>query len=618
MGKMVVSKALFYAVAVVAVVLGNSLAVSSASENSKVNIWPMPASVSYGGARLYLASDFAFSSDCESQILKDAFDRMFAVIKQDHVIDANFSVFNRSSLLQGLHIVVSSPNEQLQYGTDESYKLMVPSPEKPGYAQLEDSSGSVVFSRAEYITFLELGCRGVIFRTVSLVLEKCFEIVAAFFEVVLLIHRIMSVAVFLVYAYVLEQNVVGIKAPIELSQGHVSFLYVGGDVSHTAKTVYGTLHGLQTFSQLCYFSISRRVLEVHMSPWTIIDQPRFPYRGLLIDTSRHYLPMAVIKKVIDSMSYAKLNVLHWHIVDTQSFPLEIPSYSKLWDGAYSPSERYSAADAAEVVRHVVLVFFFHIYAQERGINVMAEIDVPGHALSWGVGYPSLWPSKDCKQPLDVSNEFTFKVIDGILSDFSKIFNFKFVHLGGDEVNTTCWTITPRISKWLKRHRMNESQAYQYFVLRAQNIALSHGYEIVNWLGGGVAQRVVASGLKCIVSNQDRWYLDHLDTPWQEFYINEPLTNITNSKQQKLVIGGEVCMWGETVDGSDIEQTIWPRAAAAAERLWTPYDKLAKNPRKVTGRLAHFRCLLNQRGVAAAPLAGSGRAAPLEPGSCYKQ
>ncbi|XP_052885151.1 beta-hexosaminidase 3 isoform X4 [Gossypium arboreum] len=423
---------------------------------------------------------------------------------------------------------------------------------------------------------------------------------------------------------------------------------------------------VQTFSQLCYFSVTSRVLQIDMSPWTIIDQPRFSYRGLLIDTSRHYLPVPVIKKVIDSMSYAKLNVMHWHIVDTQSFPLEIPSYPKLWDGAYSPSERYTVADAADIVRHVFLLsflffsflFFFHMiiivlstsilfdlfifnicsYAQKRGINVLAEIDVPGHALSWGTGYPSLWPSKDCQQPLDVSNEFTFKVIDGILSDFSKIFNFKFVHLGGDEVNTSCWTTTPRIRNWLKKRGMNESQAYQYFVLRAQNIALSHGYEIINWeetfndfgnklsrktvvhnwLGGGVAQRVVASGLRCIVSNQDKWYLDHLDTPWQEFYANEPLTNITNLKQQKLVIGGEVCMWGETVDGSDIEQTIWPRAAAAAERLWTPFDKLAKNPRDVTGRLAHFRCLLNQRGVAAAPVAGLGRAAPEGPGSCYRQ
>ncbi|KDP32489.1 hypothetical protein JCGZ_13414 [Jatropha curcas] len=502
------------------------------------NVWPMPKSVTSGHNKLYMSPDFQLitqgsSYSDASGILKDGFARMLNIVKIGHAPYANSSVHlpSQSLLLKGLRVLVFSSNDQLQYGVNESYKLLVPSHDK-SYAQLE------------------------------------------------------------------------------------------------AQTVYGALHGLQTFSQLCYFNFTTSMVEVPMVPWTIIDQPRFPYRGLLIDTSRHYLPLPVIEKVIDSMAYAKLNVLHWHIVDTQSFPLEIPSYPKLWNGAYSISERYTFADAAEIVS----------YAQRQGIHVLAEIDVPGHALSWGKGYPSLWPSKDCKQPLDVSNEFTFKVIDGILSDFSKVFKFKFVHLGGDEVDTSCWSSTSRIQKWLEKHGMNASQAYQYFVLRAQKIALSHGYEIINWeetfnnfgnklsrktvvhnwLGGGVAKQVVAAGLRCIVSNQDKWYLDHLDTSWEKFYMNEPLANINDTEQQQLVIGGEVCMWGEMVDGSDIEQTIWPRAAAAAERLWTPYDKLAKDPTHVTRRLAHFRCLLNQRGVAAAPLAGPGRGAPEEPGSCYSQ
>ncbi|KAL3507297.1 hypothetical protein ACH5RR_032679 [Cinchona calisaya] len=405
-------------------------------------------------------------------------------------------------------------------------------------------------------------------------------------------------------------------------QGNPSFAYI------EAKTVYGALHALETFSQICYFNFSTRVIEVHQVPWTIFDKPRFSYRGLLIDTSRHFLPIRMIKKVIDSMTYAKLNVLHWHIVDTESFPLEIPSYPKLWNGTYSSSERYTMAEAAEIVR----------YAQRRGIHILAEIDVPGHAKSWGVGYPSLWPSINCTQPLDVSSNFTFEVIDGILSDISKVFKYKFVHLGGDEVNTSCWTSTPHISNWLEKKGLNESEAYQYFVLEAQRMASSYGYDIINWeetfvnfgsklsrktvihhwLRGGVVQQATAAGFQCIVSNQESWYLDNLGTTWQEFYANEPLMNITKPKQQALVMGGEVCMWGERVDGSDIEQTIWPRAAAAAERLWTSYDNLAKNSTEVTERLAHFRCLLNQRGVAAAPLTGRGRAAPVEPGSCYKQ
>lgn len=499
-----------------------------------LNLWPMPKSVSTGSETLYLSRDFQLTTEGSkysdgSGILKNAFQRMIALVESSHSIDGRLP---GSGVLAGVNVVVLSSDDKLNYGIDESYQLFVPTTGNPLYAHIK------------------------------------------------------------------------------------------------AQTVFGALNAFQTFSQLCYFNFTTSVIELHSAPWNIFDEPRFSYRGLLIDTSRHYLPIPVIKNVIDSMSYSKLNVLHWHIVDTQSFPLEIPSYPRLWNGAYSYAERYTVADSLEIVQ----------YAERRGINVLAEIDVPGHALSWGVGYHSLWPSADCQEPLDVSNEFVFKVIDGILSDFSKVFKFRFVHLGGDEVNTGCWTSTPHVEKWLEKHRMNGSDAYEYFVLRAQKIALSHGYEVINWeetfnnfgsklsrktvvhnwLGGGVAPQVVAAGLRCIVSNQDNWYLDHLDATWEQFYMNEPLTDIYKPEQQKLVIGGEVCMWGEHIDASDIEQTIWPRAAAAAERLWTPLEKLAKDPRQVTERLVRFRCLLNQRGVAAAPLSGPGRVAPVEPGSCLVQ
>lgn len=395
-----------------------------------------------------------------------------------------------------------------------------------------------------------------------------------------------------------------------------------------ANTVFGALRGLETFSQLCSFDFKSRSVQVRNSPWFISDEPRFPYRGLLIDTARHYQPPRVIKKVIDAMAYAKLNVLHWHIVDTQSFPLEIPSYPKLWEGSYTIMERYTIEDAKDIVE----------YARKRGINVMAELDVPGHARSWGLGYPQLWPSGNCTQPLDVSRNFTFRLINGIISDFSKVFPFDFVHMGGDEVNTSCWTETPRINKWLRKNNLTGFDAYKNFVLQAEAISLLHGYTPVNWeepfdnfgpqlnkktvihnwLQAGVAPKVVKAGFRCIVSDQDVWYLDHLNVTWQQFYMNEPLINITEAREQALVIGGEVCMWGETVDASDIEQTIWPRAAAAAERLWSSLDRIAKEPGHALPRLRYFRCLLNQRGVAAAPVSGNGRAPPIGPDSCYAQ
>ncbi|XP_073000288.1 beta-hexosaminidase 3 [Typha latifolia] len=499
-----------------------------------IDLWPMPKAVRRGSQTLYVSKDFRLSMEGSkysdgSGMLKEAFERMVSLVEAANTIDGNLP---RYGVLAGLNIVINSPDDELNFGIDESYKLSVP------------ASGNTIYGQIE------------------------------------------------------------------------------------AQTVFGAFHALQTFSQLCHFNFTTKVLELHAAPWTIFDLPRFPYRGLLIDTSRHYLPLPIIKGVIDAMTYSKLNVLHWHIVDEQSFPIEVPSYPKLWNGAYSNSERYTMADALEIVK----------YAEKRGVNVLAEIDVPGHARSWGVGYPSLWPSSNCQEPLDVSNEFSFKVLDGILSDYSKVFKFKFVHLGGDEVNTGCWTTTPHVKKWLHKHHMNGSDAYRFFVLQAQKIALSHGYDIINWeetfnhfgdklnpktvvhnwLGGGVAQRVVAAGLRCIVSNQDKWYLDHLDATWEGFYMNEPLTNISKPEEQKLVIGGEVCMWGEHIDASDIEQTIWPRAAAAAERLWTPLGRLAKDPNRVAARLARFRCLLNRRGVAAAPLVGFGRQAPTEPGSCLLQ
>ncbi|CAM6086924.1 unnamed protein product [Calypogeia fissa] len=395
-----------------------------------------------------------------------------------------------------------------------------------------------------------------------------------------------------------------------------------------AATVYGALRGLETFSQLVRFNFTKRQTEIAETPWVVKDEPRFKYRGLLIDTSRHYLPVETIRKVLDSMSYAKLNVLHWHIVDTESFPIEIPSYPDLWKGAYSTKERYTIDDARDIVE----------YARKRGINVMAELDVPGHAASWGKGYHELWPSATCQQPLDASKNFTFEVISSILADFRKVFPFDLVHLGGDEVDTSCWENTPHINQWLEDRQLTAQAAYAEFVLQAQTVALDLNWTPVNWeepfdifpdrlnprtvihewLSNDIVPRIVEKGFKVIVSNQDVWYLDHLNVPWEYFYLNEPLTNVKDPAQQELVLGGEVCMWGETADPSDIEATIWPRAAAAAERLWSPAST-TNSTTLARPRIHNFRCLLNERGVGAAPVENRlARTGPPYPGSCYDQ
>ncbi|KAK4579020.1 hypothetical protein RGQ29_028903 [Quercus rubra] len=404
-----------------------------------------------------------------------------------------------------------------------------------------------------------------------------------------------------------------------------------GEATIEANTVYGALRGLETFSQLCSFDYGTKSVLVYKAPWCIWDKPRFAFRGLLLDTSRHYFPIYVIKQIIESMSYAKLNVFHWHIIDEESFPLEVPAYPKLWKGSYTKWERYTVEDAYEIVN----------FAKARGINVMAEIDIPGHAESWGTGYPDLWPSTSCREPLDVTKNFTFDVISGILTDMRKIFPFELFHLGGDEVNTDCWSSTPHVKQWLQDRNMTAKDAYKYFVLKAQEIAISKNWTPVNWeetfnsfaenlnprtvvhnwLGAGVCPKAVAKGFKCIFSNQGFWYLDHLDVPWNEVYTAEPLEGINETSKQELVLGGEVCMWGETADTSDVQQTIWPRAAAAAERMWSRRDAISTGNITLTAlpRLQYFRCLLNRRGVQAAPVTNKyARRPPTGAGSCYEQ
>ncbi|XP_062506570.1 uncharacterized protein LOC134183119 [Corticium candelabrum] len=394
-----------------------------------------------------------------------------------------------------------------------------------------------------------------------------------------------------------------------------------------AANVYGALHGLETFSQLVMYNFTADAYQISNAPWNINDKPRFPYRGLMIDTSRHFEPIRAVKQVLDAMAYAKLNVLHWHVVDSQSFPLQSVKYPKLWDGAYTGQERFTIDDAKDVVE----------YARQRGIWVLVEFDMPGHAASWCVGYPEICPAPDCTQPLNPATNATFDLIEGLLQEMTGVFPNQYIHLGGDEVNTNCWTKTPSVAAWMKSQNFTTDQAYMYFIERAHKIAHDVGRIPINWeevfnhfgtqldkesiihvwLNHATAAKIVAAGYRCILSNSDVWYLDHLTVTWEKFYDNDPFQGISDPNQQKLMLGGEVCMWGETVDPSDIDQTIWPRAAAAAERLWSPQDVTDHD--QFLQRLLAFRCLLNRRGIKAAPANNTqARSAPHGPGSCYKQ
>jgi len=412
----------------------------------------------------------------------------------------------------------------------------------------------------------------------------------------------------------------------------------GEPIKIEAKTVYGALYGLESLSQLVMYDYDKQRYIISATPIRISDSPRYKHRGMLLDTARHFQPIPFIQRVVDSLSYSKYNVLHWHVVDTQSFPFESKTYPKLWKGAYTKPERYSQADIKDLVE----------YGRLRGVKVMIEFDMPGHASSWCKGYPEVCPSETCTEPLDPSSNATFPLIRSLLGECNgandgnteALFPYQFIHLGGDEVDYKCWENDAEIQQWEKEQGFSGSEdTYKYFVEQTASIAreqnrlpvqwvevfehfgstLSKDIVIHVWKEKTTLDEVLSAGYKALLSNQDDWYLDHETTSWQTMYKNEPTAGLSKSSDPSLILGGESCMWAENIDPSDLFNTVWPRAAAVGEVLWSPKIDDSVDMDKVENRLQTFRCLLTQRGISAAPVNNHRtRMAPPNPGSCYYQ
>lgn len=434
-----------------------------------------------------------------------------------------------------------------------------------------------------------------------------------------------------VYTTVVDHNV-----PLQLYVDESYTLVVNTtDATITANTAYGAMHALESLSQLIRFGFDARLYRIRPVPLEIVDAPRFPHRGVLLDTARHFEPLPTLYAIIDSLTYAKYNVLHWHIVDAESFPFDSPTYPQLARaGAFSPSERYSPEDIEDVVA----------FAAARGIRVMVELDTPGHSASFCAGMPEVCPTPQCRSKnvnnwaLDITRNVTYEVMAGLLSDLAALFPEQLMHLGGDEVIYQCWQDRPYIMQWLAARNLTLTGGYLYYVSHVQAIAralnrtvvgwqeiwnhfgtaLDKSTVIQQWLPNSITLplNVTSHGYRLVWSDSSVWYLDNLKVTWPQMYVAEPCNGLPDANCE-LILGGEGCQWGETVDTSDALQTIWPRAAAIAERLWSPRNMT--NATAATPRLANFRCLLNDRGIAAAPIDNLiARQAPPNPGSCYDQ
>ena len=368
----------------------------------------------------------------------------------------------------------------------------------------------------------------------------------------------------------------------------------------SATEVWGIRHALETLLQINDIGTPLNTAQV------ISDAPAFPWRGLLLDTSRHFLPESSILHQLEAMAMSKLNVFHWHLTDAQSFPFLLTSRPELATvGAHKPGMWYDAATIRRVVQ----------FAEKMGVRVVPEIDVPSHTWSWraaggsggGGGGEELGglPSSivlECshlaspkvadrfkrqdKSTLDPTNPKTFEVISDVLDEIVELFPDKYVHLGGDEVDLRCFTSSPKVMARAKQHLGIQSPhaLLQYFwdkvigmVVKRDRIPMVwegvFGQQIRmpkavvlqawrNWgdpaLGLLTGQRAARAGLTVLQSTH--YYLDW-NMRYSDYYEKEYYLDPTGT------IGGEGCSWSENVDALNVDCRVWPRAAVMAERLW---------------------------------------------------
>src|SRR6267143_432021 len=374
-----------------------------------------------------------------------------------------------------------------------------------------------------------------------------------------------------------------------------------------APTPLGAMHALQTFLQLVEVSPNGFTAPAV----TIQDKPRFPWRGLMIDVARHFIPLDVLKRNIDGLEAVKMNVFHWHLSENQGFRAESKKFPKLHtlgsDGLY-----YTQDEIRDLIA----------YARDRGIRVVPEFDMPGHSTAWFVGHPELASGPGPYQierkwgvfdpAMDPTNEKVYKFLDDLIGEMARIFPDHFFHIGGDEVNGKEWDANPKIQAYMKDHGIkNNLELQAYFSGRVQKLVVKHGKIVVGWdevLVEGVPKDIVIQswrgqaslalaarqGYRGILSNG--YYLD-LGWLAARHCAVDPLSgdaaNLSAEEKQRI-LGGESCMWAEYVSPENVDSRIWPRNAAIAERLWSPQE--VRDPASMYARLDFIGARLEWLGL----------------------
>lgn len=433
-----------------------------------------------------------------------------------------------------------------------------------------------------------------------------------------------------------------------VDEGYTLSVSLEGEAALEAASSTGVLRGLETFTQLFFQHSNGRDVYTPYAPVEIEDAPEYPHRGLLLDVGRHWFELDDIKRTIDGLAMSKMNVLHLHITETQSWPLEIPALPRLAQvGRYAPGLTYSPEQIAELYE----------YGVHRGVQVIMEIDMPGH-IGVEEAYPGISVAYDvqpyqwyCAQPpcgsFKLNSTDVEDFLDTLFDDLLPRLNpySAYFHTGGDEYKANnslldpaletndVAVLQPLLQRFLDHaHGRLRDHGLIPFVweemLLEWNATLGEDVVIQSWLGNNAIKEVAEMGHKVIDSNYNFYYLDcgrgqWLDFPngpsfdtfypfndwcqplknWRLMYTHDPRDGVADEFKQN-VLGGEVASWTETIDPVSLDTIIWPRAGVAGHVWWSGVlDSQGRNRSQYDARprLSEQRERMLKRGIRGTPI-----------------
>ncbi|KPM43625.1 hypothetical protein AK830_g2911 [Neonectria ditissima] len=435
----------------------------------------------------------------------------------------------------------------------------------------------------------------------------------------------------------------------ELDESYSLTVSEDGKAAIKAKSSIGCLYALESFLQLFFAHSSGTFWYTPHAPVSIEDKPEYPHRGVLLDVARSWFEVDDIKHAIDAMAWNKLNRLHLHITDSQSWPLEIPALPKLAEkGAYRKGLSYSPEDLKGIYE----------YGVHRGVEVVMEIDMPGHIGVVELAYKDLIVAYNekpyqwwCAEPpcgaFRMNSTDVYDFLDKLFEDLlPRIAPYTaYFHTGGDELNKNdsmldpdirsndTEVLAPLLQTFLdyahgKVHDAGLTPLVWEEMITQWNMTLGDDVVVQSWLGGSAVKDLAEAGHKVIDSDYNFWYLDCGRGQWLNFdngeafqtfypfndwcgpskswrlvYSHDPVAGLSK-EAAKRVLGGEVAVWTETIDAVNFDTLVWPRASAAGEVLWSGRQDSAGQNRSqydAAPRLAELRERMVARGVRASPV-----------------